>query len=253
MFNIEKIILFVVTIITSAAFLFFIPLIHIQIDWASLVTHHRIKVGLTLLSPVIFGAITAYIAYQQHLLSRTQANISKDQRDIAHDKLRIENYEKLYEIYNSFLKLYRNVFIFERFYPSEFQNELEYRRFHHVSDLVDQEIPQKIKDWAESYLDKEKELNKLLGECWDNQLRCEFMLDEKAHREILEFYNYAKSLFDTKKACLEKQLHYSEASDFIKIVMKEREKLNNSISNVTKKMKPYMDISDIMTTRKLDK
>lgn len=47
---------------------------------------------------IIFGAITTYIAYQQH-------KISSAQKDIAADKHRLELFEKRFEIYQLFLDM----------------------------------------------------------------------------------------------------------------------------------------------------
>ncbi|WP_149026446.1 hypothetical protein [Acetobacter aceti] len=55
---------------------------------------------VALLTPIVVGLVTVYIAWQQHLLSRTQAKLSQDQRDIAHNKQRVELFEKIYELYD---------------------------------------------------------------------------------------------------------------------------------------------------------
>lgn len=250
MFNIGKILLFVVTMITSAALLFVIPHIHIQIDWTTLVTHHRIKVALTLLSPVIFGAITAYIAYQQHRLAKTQANISKDQRDIAYDKMRLEHNERLIAIFNKMAEVYRALYDLECYCPNDLKNDIRYSRAWTVEELSrnTQVIP-KSKKWALGYLKKSKKISKLLDVCWINQQECKFMLDRKTYQSIFDFGNKARALFDTKKECLDSQIRHNELS-YNDILRKINKELDDLMDKVTEGMGPYMDIRDIISPRK---
>ena len=207
MFNIGKTLLFIVAMITSAVFLFFVPHFHMPHKLASLITTHRIKSFLTLLSPIIFGAITAYIAYQQHCLAKTQADISRDQRDIAHNKLRVENYEKLYSMYDLFVKAYRDIYNFEWTIPLEFEKEIISDNIKDISDIINKNYSKELLLWSREYVDKSNEIDKLLDECWDCQLKCKFMLDKSTHDIVFKYLNNARVLYEAKKNCISMKLN----------------------------------------------
>lgn len=246
MFNIEKIPLFVVALITSAAFLIFISLFHIQIDWASLVTHHRIKVALTLLSPIIFGIITAYIAYQQHCLSKTQANISRDQRDIAHNKLRIENFEKIYQIHSSFSDLYVKIFNFPRLAPHEFENEFNYERVKKVSDLTDEKFSQELRSWVAEYIEEEKIIADMLSLCWLEQQKCKFLFDDNTYHTVFKYIQNCQKLFGIKKESISEQIRFSCERNYTDLLAELTLNHHVLILDVNEKMNKFINISDII-------
>lgn len=51
------------------------------------------------------GVATTYIAFQQHVLAKQQKDISNQQKNIAANKLRLELFEKKYEIYEVHLNM----------------------------------------------------------------------------------------------------------------------------------------------------
>lgn len=253
MFNIGKILLFVVTMITGLAFLFYMVNPFLPLWCHGLITVHRIKTVLTLLSPIIFGAITAYIAYQQHRLSRTQANISRDQRDIAHNKIRLEHHEKLIIIYNDMTTLYRELYSLERALPYELMAKRAVD-FHirAIEELSIEGKEKNVKQWATDYIEKTKEIEKLHDKCWINQQECKFMLDKKTYQTIFDFGNKAGQLFESKKNSMKSSIQYNEDKTYINIIKKLDDELDTLLSEVTYRMTPYMDIRDIIAPGKFD-
>ncbi len=251
MFNVEKTLLFIVTIITSAAFLFFIPHFHLSIEFGSLITIHRIKSFLTLLSPIIFGAITAYIAYQQHCLAKTQANISRDQRDIAHNKQRIENYEKLYPIYNENCNLLNAVVNLPHSYPITYQFKIPYDSFKNLSDLVDADLSEEITAWSKNMITKKNKIYDLLNVCDLNREKSKFMLDDETFECVSNVLKKINSLFVMKIDSIYKQMYDGVPSYILEVRKKERD-LEDLFIYYTNRMKKYMDIHDIISPRKFE-
>ncbi|WP_415435768.1 hypothetical protein, partial [Acetobacter orientalis] len=153
------------TMITGLAFLFdmvnpFLPL------WCQgLITVHRIETVITLLSPIIFGAITAYIAYQQHLLARTQANISKDHRDIAHNKIRLEHHEKLMSIYNTIGSVYRLVSDLDIRFPSDLSKTVLLMEARSIAELSRSASSENTRIWANDRIKELEDIKKQLHIC----------------------------------------------------------------------------------------
>lgn len=254
MFNIEKILLFVVTMITTAAFLFFIPQIHIQIDWAPLFTHHRIKVGLTLLSPIIFGAITAYIAYQQHRLAKTQANISKDQRDIAHNKQRMENYNFLYDLVKPFSEVIPLILSL----PYSIPNILRTEKIHEVlsREISDEEtqFSDKEKEWSQFIFRLKIRFEEKISECFISRNKLEYMLDEKTISKIDYFLRKSEKIFEDRWFSLSESVINKENSkeriEQIEKIIADMKDLRTSNIRMNQAIKKYMDIRDIISPRK---
>lgn len=252
MFNVEKTLLFIVTIITSAAFLFFIPHFHLSIEFGSLITIHRIKSFLTLLSPIIFGAVTAYIAYQQHCLAKTQANISRDQRDIAHNKQRIENYEKLYEIQESLLNLYNEVMNFEWEYPREVERQINVFSVHRVSDLIGRENSIEVEDWARAYIASEKKIYEVERLCDLIQIKCKCIFDDYTNESIMEFIIMAARLRSLKQTYIVSPMYEEELDKLKGKIFDHCGILDTKMRAMISSFKPYMDIRDIISPRKFE-
>lgn len=255
MFNIEKILLFVVTMISSMAFLFY--MLHPALPtWChGLITVHRIKTGLTLLSPVIFGAITAYIAYQQHVLTLTQANIARDQRDIAYGKQKLENFDKLYEYLDDFHSLYNETFHFPSEYPKRHMTNNTHKIFDIYPDIENNDFSDYEKKWVHYYMEKGNYLEKILSKCEIDVEKLTYMFDENIIRKINHFIAEAESLIFHKKDIIYQRL-YSESNSKWILEKIEYEKLVKksfveSYREMKKEIKPYISVSDILAPRKL--
>jgi hypothetical protein len=255
MFNAGKTLFFIVAIITSAAFLFFVPHFHMPHKLASLITIHRIETALKLLSPIIFGAITAYIAYQQHCLAKTQANISRDQRDIAHNKLRVENYEKMFEIQDFFLTFYEETMGLKMEYPHEIyreiHNDIENMEINEIPDLLNMKYSEKVREWAQSYIEKEQKLYEMAKIASINSKKCLLMFDEKTNNSILKFVISASRLHSIKSCYITSSLYDREKNILKERVFNYSSEFEELMHDMIRKMKPYMDIRDIMAPRKL--
>lgn len=236
----------------------FIPLIHIQIDWASLVTHHRIKVALTLLSPIIFGAITAYIAWQQHCLAKTQANISRDQRDIAYGKQNLENFDKLYEYVDDFYSLYINSLYLPSYYPRNHVTNNTHKIFDIYkvyTDIEKNDFSDYEKKWYQYYTDKCNSLDEILYKCKNHVEKLNYMFDENIMKKIKNFIRDSESLILHKKYMifeyLDSELNSEQRLKDSKYEKLEKESLIKSYHEMKEEIKPYISVSDILAPRKL--
>ncbi|MFT8850387.1 MAG: hypothetical protein ABF898_01280 [Acetobacter orientalis] len=234
------------TMITGLAFLFYMVNPFLPLWCQGLITVHRIKTVLTLLSPIIFGAITAYIAYQQHLLARTQANISKDQRDIAHNKLRIENFKELYEIHSSFAEVYVKIFNFPSLIPFNFIEEFEYKGIKKVSRLVDERFSTELQAWAIKYIEEEKIIEDMIRSCWLDQQKCKFLFDDDTYQTIFQYINNCAVYFGVKKHSIDDQLKYPNENNYTENLARHSLKNDELIAEVTKKMDKFINVSDII-------
>lgn len=252
MFNIGKILLFVM--ITGLAFLFYMVIPFLPLWCQGLITVHRIKTVLTLLSPIIFGAITAYIAYQQHLLARTQANISKDQRDIAHNKVRLEYYEKLISIFNTVCSVYRLVSDLDFRYPSDLSKQvgLMNTKASSIAELSRSGSSENTRQWASDRINEFKNIEEQLDKCWMNEQECKFILDKETHNVLVKFVTKARAMFDLKVGCMDMEMIGHRATNSIEKIESLNDELEGVFDEISDKMTPYMDISDIIAPRKFD-
>lgn len=245
MLKISKILSCVVIVFTIISLIIlFYPFIPQK--WINFITLHRVKSALTLLSPIIFGAITAYIAYQQHCLAKTQANISRDQRDIAHNKLRVENFEKIYQIHSHFSDLYVKIFNFPRLAPHEFENEFNYERVKKVSELTDEKFSQELRSWTAEYIEEEKIIDDMLSLCWLEQQKCKFLFDDDTYHTIFKYMQNCQKLFDIKKESISEQIRFPYERSYADLCADINTDHHCLILEVNGKMNRFINISDIV-------
>ncbi|WP_133258677.1 hypothetical protein [Novacetimonas cocois] len=181
----------------------------------------------------VVGVITAYIAYQQHIVSKQQKNISKN-------KLNLDLYDKRFAIYEIFLNMsIWSTSIYENSYePDQLTREAEFLKNRYESN-------------KENYL---KHIDDLNAFCEQSRF---LMNDEiysklsEARRNIFEARGYADSLYDViqrKKIISENDFEAIQANrmEMIGYINQKNQSFNyvrNFYMNILPNMmKPYLNI-----------
>lgn len=201
---------------------------------------------ITLFGSFVSAFVTILIAYRQYVITKTQ-------RDIAHNTIRLEYSGKLITIYNDMTTLYRELYSLERVLPYELRGKRAVDfKIRTLEGLSIEGKEKNVKKWATDYIEKTKEIKKLHDKCWINQQECKFMLDKKTYQTIFDFGNKAGQLFESKKNSTEDSIRFYTYKTYNNIIKTLDDELDTLLSEVTHKMTPYMDIRDIIAPRKFD-
>lgn len=221
---------------------YFLPMLERSFIWIhEHFSDHRIKVTTQVLTPLVLGLMTLYVAWQQK-------KISHDQRDIAQNKQRIEIFQDLYGFYESLIETYRTCYRMPHRLPDYCRKIAPVPPSVDIADLLDRTDIQTEK-WLCEYLEQRDKADELIRESAVMSLKAEFMFQKDAVDAVQVFITQVGLFYEAKLEFMNEEIqpgwHDDDKRQALHAVKKHRIAAEQAATAMTRAFKTYINISDI--------
>lgn len=222
-------------------------------------------------TPLIVGGVTAYVAWNQYKLAQRQHELSREQKslterqaniaeqqaitarenkEIAHNKLRMEQFDKRYMVYKSVLdfSLFSlDLYVFWSDYLNMFSVKVENNKY--ASYRIYEDSKGKFDEAFAFFRQKTEDLTKMKKDSYLVLSQSKFLFSEDIFLYLDSIHTMAFDLGKLKNDIVIKQHAnanvYIRPEECMKIPNDEDRLLNKINVELPEKLKDYLDISHI--------